>query len=122
LNITRTHLQYRNAGEKKSIGMGDNLKTDADTYLEPMPDSTLALRKAPLCGATPFEMLNCTGILGQCAPGVGGVKTAQNLIGRVLEPGVRLVKLTGCLACQLAKLVAIGHVRKCPKYQIRTHV
>jgi len=47
--------------------------------------------------------------------GVGGLKTAQDFIGRVLQPRVWLVQLAGCLARQLTKLVAIGDMRKCSK-------
>ncbi len=53
--------------------------------------------------------------------GVGGLKTAQDFIGRVLQPRVWLVQLAGCLARQLTKLVAIGDMRKCSKNKIGTH-
>lgn len=49
------------------------------------------------------------------------MKAAQHFVCRVLQPRVRLVQLAGSLACQLAKLIPIGHVRKCPKNQIRAH-
>ena len=45
----------------------------------------------------------------------------EDLIRCVLQPCIRLVQLPGSLARQLAELVAIGHVRECPKNQIRTH-
>jgi hypothetical protein len=47
-------------------------------------------------------------------PRVGGVKAGQYLIGCVLQPGIRLVQLPGCLAGQLTELVAIGHMREIP--------
>jgi hypothetical protein len=49
------------------------------------------------------------------------MKAMQNIVGRILKPGGGLVQHPGCLACQLAELVAIGHMRECPEYQIRTH-
>jgi hypothetical protein len=49
------------------------------------------------------------------------LKAVQHLIGGVLEAGVGLVQLTGCLASQLAQLVAIGDMRESSKNQIRTH-
>jgi hypothetical protein len=49
------------------------------------------------------------------------MKAAQNFVGGILQPCIRLMQLAGCLARQLAELVTIGHMRKCPKYQIRTH-
>jgi len=53
--------------------------------------------------------------------GVGGMEADKNFVRGVLQPSVRLVQLPGSLARQLAELVTIGHVRECPKYQIRTH-
>src|SRR5580692_1577323 len=53
--------------------------------------------------------------------GVGGVKTDEDFVRGVLQPGGRLVQFPGSFTCQLAQLVAIGHMRKCPKNQIRTH-
>ncbi len=49
------------------------------------------------------------------------MKTDQDFIGRILQPRVRLVQLSGSLAGQLAELVAVGHMRECPKNQVRTH-
>jgi|HubBroStandDraft_2_1064218.scaffolds.fasta_scaffold197053_1 hypothetical protein len=49
------------------------------------------------------------------------MKAVQDFISGVLQPCIRLVQLAGCLASQLTELVAIGHMRKCPKYQIGTH-
>jgi hypothetical protein len=49
------------------------------------------------------------------------MKAVKNFIRSVLQPCVGLMKFTGCFASQLAELVAVGHVRECPKYQIRTH-
>lgn len=75
----------------------------------------------PSSGAAPLDGLGSGRLFGRRRTGVGGLKPAQNFIGGVLKPCVRLVKLTGCFACQLTELVAIGHMRKCPKNQIRTH-
>ena len=58
--------------------------------------------------------------LGQGARG-GGVEADEDFVGGVLQPCVRLVQLPGSFASELAELVAIGHVRECPKNQIRTH-
>jgi hypothetical protein len=52
---------------------------------------------------------------------VSGLEAAQNFVGGVLQPCIRLVQLTSCFAGQLTELVAIGHMRECPKNQIRTH-
>jgi len=72
-------------------------------------------------GAAGFDRLGRGCLDGQRGAGVGGLKTAQNFIGRILQPCVRLVQLAGCLAGQLTQLVAIGDMRKCPKNQIGTH-
>src|ERR1700739_409123 len=53
--------------------------------------------------------------------GVGGVEAHKHLVRGVLQASARFVQHPGSLARQLAELVAIGHVRECPKYQIRTH-
>jgi hypothetical protein len=66
-------------------------------------------------------MFGCRRIAGRPYSRVSSMKAVQNLVRGVLKPCVRLVQLPGCFAGQLAKLVAIGHMRKCPKYQIRTH-
>jgi len=52
---------------------------------------------------------------------VSGVEADEDFVGSVLQPCVRLVQLPGSFASELAELVAIGHVRECPKNQIRTH-
>jgi hypothetical protein len=52
---------------------------------------------------------------------VRGVETNKNFVRCVLQTRVRLVQLASRFACQLAELVTVGHMRKCPKYQIRTH-
>ena len=44
------------------------------------------------------------------------MEAAQDFVRGVLQPGIRLVQLPGCLARQLAELVAVGHMRECPKY------
>src|SRR5579863_3368535 len=53
--------------------------------------------------------------------GVGGVEADENLVRGVLQPSGRFVQLPGSFARQLAELVTVGHVRECPKDQIRTH-
>src|SRR3569833_2338110 len=53
--------------------------------------------------------------------GVGGVEADENFVGRVQQPCVGLVQHPGSFASKLAELVAVGHVRECPKNQIRTH-
>jgi len=53
--------------------------------------------------------------------GVGGMEADEDFVGRILQPCARLVQHPGSFACQLAELVTIGHVRECPKNQIRTH-
>jgi hypothetical protein len=49
------------------------------------------------------------------------MKAAQHFVRGVLKPRIRLVQLARCLARQLTELVTIGHVRECPKNQIRAH-
>ncbi len=78
-------------------------------------------RSGELGRTTPFHRLQCRCLFSPVSFRIGLLKTAENFVGRILQPGARLVKLTRCLACQLAELVAIGHVRKCPKNKIRTH-
>jgi hypothetical protein len=46
---------------------------------------------------------------------IGDLETAQNFVRGVLEPGVGLVELAGSLARQLTQLIAVGHMRECPK-------
>jgi hypothetical protein len=53
--------------------------------------------------------------------GVAGLEADENFICGVLQPCARLVQLPSSLAHQLAELVTIGHMRECPKNQIRTH-
>lgn len=72
-------------------------------------------------GAATFDRLDCGLRYRSQRSRVGGLKAAQNFIGCILQPCIRLVQLPSCLAGQLTKLVAIGHMRECPKYQIRTH-
>jgi hypothetical protein len=50
------------------------------------------------------------------------VEADENLIGGVLETGVGLVQLTGCLRGKLAQCVTILNVGKCPKDKIRAHL
>ena len=78
-------------------------------------------REAPLSGAAPFNRLSRGRLFGRLRSRIGGLKPAQNFVGGVLQPCVRLVQLTGSLACQLTELVAIGHMRECLKNKIRTH-
>src|SRR5580704_9845234 len=60
-------------------------------------------------------------LFGRLRFSVGNFKTAQNFVGGVLQPCIRLVKLTGSLAGQRTKLVAIFYMRKCLKNEIGTH-
>jgi hypothetical protein len=85
----------------------------------PLPDDTL--QNTPSGCATRFNLLGQGSRNRRRRPGIGGVEAGKDLIGRVLESCIRLVQLPGCFASQLTELVAIGHLRKCPKYQIRTH-
>ena len=50
-----------------------------------------------------------------------GVEAVKDLVGCVLEPGAGLVELASGLRGQLTELVTVGHMRQCPKNQIRTH-
>jgi hypothetical protein len=49
------------------------------------------------------------------------MKTAEDLIRGVLQASIRLMQFAGRLARKLTKLVAVGHMRECPKNQIRAH-
>jgi hypothetical protein len=49
------------------------------------------------------------------------VETNQNIIGRILKTGARLMELTSRLRCQLAQLIAVLNMGKSPKDQIGTH-
>lgn len=53
--------------------------------------------------------------------GVGGMEADEDLVCGVLQASARLVQHPGSFACKLAELITIGHVRQCPKNQIRTH-
>jgi hypothetical protein len=77
--------------------------------------------KTPLGCTAPFNRLGRGRFNRPKGPRVGDVESAQDFIRSVLQPCVRLVQLTGCLASQLTELVAIGHMRECPKNQIGTH-
>jgi len=79
------------------------------------------LSGTPLSGAAGFNRLFGGRHNGRQGAGVGGMKSAQDFIGRVLQPCVRLVQLAGCLASQLTQLVTVGDVRKCSKNKIGTH-
>jgi hypothetical protein len=81
----------------------------------------LRLRKPRLGRAAPFHRLGCGRFHSSLRFGIGCVETVQYFVGRILQPCIRLVKLTGCLARELTKLIAIRHMRKCPKNEIRTH-
>ena len=74
-----------------------------------------------LGSAAPFLCLNRRHRILSQRTRVGGPEPDQNFVGGVLQPCVRLVQLAGCFTRQLAELVAIGHVRECPKNQIGTH-
>ena len=53
--------------------------------------------------------------------GVSGMIADEDFVSRVLQPCIGFMQHPGSFAHQLAELVAIGHVRECPKNQIRTH-
>jgi len=53
---------------------------------------------------------------------VSAVKPDQDFVRRVLQTGSGLVQLASRFTRQLAQLVAVGHMRECPKNQIRTHL
>jgi hypothetical protein len=74
-----------------------------------------------LGGATLLDRLGHGSRYGGKSTRVGGVKAGQDLICGVLQPRVWLMQLAGGFARQLAELVTVGHMRKCPKDQIRTH-
>jgi hypothetical protein len=79
--------------------------------------------EAALCRAALFFQwqLGGSGNRLRNGAGVSEMEAIKDFVSRVLQPGVRLVQLTGCLAGQQTELVAVGHMRKCPKYKIRTH-
>jgi len=79
-------------------------------------------RETPLGRTAPFYRMNRGRLFGRFRFRIGYFKTAQNFVCGVLQPCIRLVKLTGCLASQRAELVAIGHMRKCLKNEIGTHL
>jgi hypothetical protein len=97
------------------------------TALKLCTDSIFALtqymmRRSPPSGRTaPFDMMSCGCLFGRFRFRTGYFKSAQNLVGGVLQPCVRLVKLTGGLARQRTELVAIFYMRKCLKNEIGTH-
>jgi len=89
--------------------------TRLTSRLELLPESTIPVLNAS-GGATPLDLLSRWRLFRRCvSPWVGGLKPAQDFVGGVLQPCIRLVKLTGRLASQLTELVAVGHMRKCPK-------
>jgi hypothetical protein len=49
-------------------------------------------------------------------------ETDKNIIGRILQPRIRLVQLPRGLKSQLTKLISIRYMGKCPKYKIRAHL
>jgi hypothetical protein len=93
----------------------------SESRLENCYLSQLYLRMPLSGGATPLNRQGSRRFDVRYCPRVRRLKTAQNFIRRILQPCVGLVKLTCCLARQLAELVAVRHMRKCRKYQIRTH-
>jgi hypothetical protein len=74
------------------------------------------LRRA-LSGAA---VLSRGGVVGQVSlgSGVAVTETNQNLVRRVLQPGIGFVKLASGLGGQLAKLIPVVHMGKRPKNQI----
>ncbi len=74
-----------------------------------------------LCRTAPFYRLCRSRVLRSFGFQTRRLKPAQHVIRSVLQPCIRLVKLAGCLASQLTELVAIGHLRKCPKNKVGTH-
>jgi hypothetical protein len=53
--------------------------------------------------------------------GIRCMKADEDFVRGVLQTGIRLMQLTSRLARKLTKLIAIGHMRECPKNQIRAH-
>jgi hypothetical protein len=109
------------AGIKRSTEYLNGRLPSTESRHPPMHDSTIPCWKHRLGCAALFD-----GLVSRCRHrlqrrGIDDLKTGKNLICRVLHPGIRSVQLAGCLARQLTQLVAIGHMRKCPKNQIGTH-
>jgi hypothetical protein len=81
---------------------------------------TVVLFNSNLCErrlsrATPLQVLRCLCCKRRGRAWIGRLETAQYFVGRVLQPCIRLVEFTRSLASQLTELVAIGHMRECPK-------
>src|ERR1700734_708969 len=66
-------------------------------------------------------MMSRGSLFGRLRFRIGNFKTAQCFVCGVLQPCIRLVKLTGSLAGQRTELVAIFYMRKCLKNEIGTH-
>jgi hypothetical protein len=77
--------------------------------------------RTALSSATPFFRLIHRGFDGLCGYRVGGTKTRKDFVGCVLQTRIRLMKLARGLTGQLTKLIAVGHMRECPKNQVGTH-
>ena len=76
----------------------------------------------PLLRCAPsFHRSGGRSFLGNFSFRIGRFKAAQNFVCGVLQPCIRLVELAGCLARQLAELVAILNLRKRFKNKIGTH-
>ena len=91
---------------------------------KPLSDCTVAMLVSggiSHCSAAPFDLRGRGCILRHRSSRVGRLKADQDFVRGVLQPCIRLVELTSCLAGQLTKLVAVGHMRECPKNQIGTH-
>ena len=87
-----------------------------------MHNTAIEMRRTTPSGRTaPFNRMNRGRLFGRFRFRTGYFKTAQNFVRGILQPRIRLVKLTGSLAGQRTKLVAIGHMRKCFKNEIGTH-
>jgi len=74
-----------------------------------------------LGSATGLDLLSCLSRERVGRTRIGAVEAVEDFVRGVLQPCIRLVEHAGCLARQLAQLVAVGHMRECPENQIRTH-
>jgi hypothetical protein len=72
--------------------------------------------------------LCCAALLNRCyfcdrrtRDGTFRMEADKNLIGSILQPGIRFMQLSRRLGSQLTQLVAVFYVGKCPKNKIRAH-
>ena len=73
------------------------------------------LRDFDLSSAPLLERLHRVRRLRRRRAGIRCTKTGQDFVRGVLKTCVRLVQLARGLACQLAQLISVGHMRKCPE-------